>query len=246
MNKKSHLLFVLLVLACTTAVAQMNWEYVNLRQYRVKDMEVLRSFIKTAYPFMNQAKSMPTAGRFAAAGESGRIYAATYLTDLNQFTNLVKERNKVLEEYGKSPGNVGEAMTATIDGPLDDVLWHYEKDMSNIPAGYEGSKMLWRKLYFITVKAGMMNEYMETMKKVMEMEKKAGINFTYLTFTVTYGAPNNTLLVSYPAANALEYYTALADRQKVREANPEIQALLRKATAMTSNTLIDHVTTITY
>ena len=237
---------MLLVLACTSAVAQINWEYVNLRQYRVKDMDVLNSFVKTAYPFMNQSKSVPTAGRFIASGESGRIYAAVYLTNLDQFATFIKERGKLLEDYAKTPGNVADAMTATIDGGLDDVLWHWEKDMSNIPVGYDGTKMLWRKLNFVTVKSGMMNEYKDTMKKLFEAEKKVGINHTHLMFTATYGAPNNMVLISYPAANALEYYTGLAARQKIREANPELIALRRKANAMTSNALIDQVTTITY
>lgn len=246
MIRKSNSLLLLIVLSCTPALAQTNWEYVNLRQYRVKDMDVLRSFVKTAYPFMNQAKSMPTAGRFVASGETGRIYAAVYLTDLDQFANFIKERGKVLQEYGKTPGNVSEAMGANIDGSLDDVLWHWEKDMSNIPAGYEGSKMLWRKLTFVTVKSGMVDDYMAAMKQLMEAEKKAGINHTALMFTSAYGAPDNMVLISYPAASALEYYTALAARQKIREANPELITMRRKATAMTANTLIDQVSTIPY
>lgn len=246
MIKKSNSLLLLMVLACSSAVAQMNWEYVNLRQYRVKDMDVLNSFVKSAYPFMNQAKSMPTAGRFIASGESGRIYAAVYLTSLDQFTNFIKERGKVLQEYAKTPGNFAEAMSANLDGGLDDVLWHWEKDMSNIPAGYDGPKMLWRKLNFVTVKSGMFDEYMATMKKVVEAEKKAGLNYTYLMFTAEYGAPDNMVMISYPAASSLEYYTALAARQKIREANPEIIALRRKASAMTTNTLVDQVTTVSY
>ena len=246
MINKSNSFLCLMLLACAPAVAQMNWEYVNLRQYRVKDMDVLNSFVKSAYPFMNQAKSLPTAGRFIASGESGRIYAAVYLTSLDQFANFIKERGKVLQDYAKTPGNVSEAMTANIEGGLDDVLWHWEKDMSSIPAGYDGLKMLWRKLNFVTVKSGMMDEYMATMKKVMEEEKMAGLNYTYLMFTATYGAPDNMVLISYPAASSLEYYTALAARQKVREANPQIIALRRKATAMTANTLVDQVTTVPY
>lgn len=232
-------------LSCTCAMAQ-TWEYVNLRQYRVKDVDVLTSFVKSAFPFMNQSKTMPTAGRFAATSESGRVYSAVYLTSLDQFATFLKERGKVLEEYGKTPGNVGEAMGATIDGGIDDVLWHYEKDMSNVPAGYDGSKMMWRKLNFITVKSGMMQEYKETMMKVIEAEKKAGLNYTYLMFTVAYGAPTNMVMMSYPAANSLDYYTGLAARQKIREANPEIGALRRKATSMTTNTLVDQTTTIPY
>lgn len=236
---------VLLLLLCTSVMAQ-SWEYVNLRQYRVKDMDVLTSFVKSAYPFMNQSKTMPTAGRFVANGESGRIYAAVYLTSLDQFSTFMKERGNVLAEYSKTPGNVSQAMGANIEGGLDDVLWHWEKDMSNIPAGYDGPKMLWRKLNFITVKSGMMDEYMATMKKVQEAEKKAGLNYTYLMFTATYGAPNTMVMISYPATSSLDYYTALAGRQKIREANPEIGALRRKANAMTTNTLVDQVTTIQY
>ena len=246
MIRKSNSLLLLMVLTCTSAMAQLNWEYVNLRQYRVKDMEVLKSFIKTAYPYMNQAKSMPTAGRFAGSGESGRIYVAVYLTSLDQFANFVKERGKVLQEYAKTPGNVAEAMTANLDGGLDDVLWHWEKEISNIPTGYDGSKMLWRKLNFVTVKSGMVNDFLAAMKQLMEAEKKAGLNYTFLLFTAAYGAPDNTVLISYPAASSLEYYTALAARQKIREANPELIALRRKAMAMTTNTLIDQVSTIPY
>ena len=246
MLKKTIYLLLLMVITTTSLIAQLNWEYVNLRQYRVKDMDVLKSFVKSAYPFMSQAKSMPTAGRFIASGESGRIYAVVYLTNLDQFANFIKERGKVLQDYAKTPGNVSEAMMANIDGGIFDVLWHLEKDMSNIPAGYEGGKMLWRKLNFVTVKSGMMDEYIAAMKEVMEAEKKAGLNYTYLMFTATYGAPNNMVMLSLPAASALDYYTALAARQKIREANPELLALRRKANAMTTNTLIDQVTTIPY
>jgi hypothetical protein len=246
MIRKTNPLLLLMMLACTSAIAQMNWEYVNLRQYRVKDMEVLRSFVKSAYPFMNQAKSMPTAGRFIGAGESGRIYAAVYLTNLDQFANFMKERSNVLQEYGKTPGNVSKEMGANIEGGLDDILWHWEKEVSNIPANYEGAKMLWRKLNFVTVKSGMMNEFLAATKALMEAEKKAGINHTALMFRAAYGAPDNMVLISYPAASSLEYYTALAARQKIREANPELVALRRKAMAMTSNVLIDQVTTIPY
>jgi hypothetical protein len=84
------------------------------------------------------------------------------------------------------------------------------------------------------------------MKKVMEAEKKAGLNYTFLMFTAAYGAPSNTVLLSLPATSAVDYYTALAARQKVREANPEILALRRKTSTMTTNTLIDQVTTISY
>jgi hypothetical protein len=246
MIRKSNYLLMLMVLACTSAMAQLNWEYVNLRQYRVKDMDVLKSFVKSAYPFMNQAKSMPTAGRFVASGESGRIYAAVYLTNLDQFANFIKERSKVLEEYGKTPGNVAEAMGANLDGGLDDVPWHWEKDISNIPAGYEGSKMLWRKLNFVSVKSGMVDDFLAAMKQLMEAEKKAGLNYTVLMFTVAYGAPDNMVMISYPSVSSLEYYTALAARQKTREANPELIALRRKAMAMTTNTLIDQLSTIPY
>lgn len=246
MIKKSNSVLLLIMLVCTSAMAQMNWEYVNLRQYRVKDMDVLKTFVKSAYPFMNQAKSAPTAGRFVASGESGRIYAAVYLTNLDQFANYIKERDKVLQEYAKTPGNTAEAMTANIDGGLSDALWHWEKDKSSVPADYDGSKMLWRKLNFVTVKSGMMDQYLATMKQVMEAEKKAGLNYTFLMFRATYGAPSNMIMISLPAASSFEYYTALAARQKIREANPEILALRSKATAMTTNTLIDQVTTIPY
>ncbi|MBY0433490.1 MAG: hypothetical protein K2U26_05215 [Cyclobacteriaceae bacterium] len=92
----------------------------------------------------------------------------------------------------------------------------------------------------------MMAEYMAAMKQVMEAEKKAGLNYTVLVFTAVYGAPNNTVLLSLPATSSLDYYAGLAARQKVREANPELLALRRKAAAMTTNTLIDQVTTIPY
>ena len=87
--------------------------------------------------------------------------------------------------------------------------------MSNIPAGYDGTKMMWRKINFVTVKSGMMEDYIATMKKVIEAEKKAGLNYTYLMFTVAYGAPDNMIMLSYPAASSLDYYTALTARQNL-------------------------------
>ena len=245
MITKSKTILLLLLLVCSASMAQ-TWEYVNLRQYRVKDMDVLKAFVKNAYPFFNQSKRAPTVGRFAASGESGRIYAATYLTTMDQFSMLVKERGNDFEEYSKSPGNLAKSMGENVDGGTDDVLWHYNKDLSNIPAGYDGTKMLWRKLNFVTVKSGMMDDYIALMKQLNEAEKKAGISYTVLVFEVAYGAPSNTLLISLPAANAVEYYTGLAARLKIREANPELLVMRRKAASMTTNTLIDQVTTIPY
>lgn len=222
------------------------WEYVNLRQYRVKDMDVMTAFVKSAYPFFSQSKRVPTAGRFAASGESGRMYAVAYFTNMDQFSNFLKERGNDWDDYSKTSGNLAKSQMDNIEGGVDDVLWHFQKDLSNIPAGYDGSKMLWRKLNFVTVKSGMMNDYIALMKQLMEAEKKAGITYTVLVLEVAYGAPSNTLLLSLPSASALDYYTGLAARQKIREANPELLVLRRKAAAMTSNTLVDQVTTIPY
>lgn len=244
-TKSKTILLLLLLLACAASSAQ-TWEYVNVRQYRSKDLDVTKAFVKSAYPFFNQSKLAPTVGRFAASGESGRIYAVTYLTTMDQFSTWVKERGNIFEEYSKSPGNLAKSMGDNMEGGVDDVLWHFNKDLSNVPAGYDGSKMLWRKLNFITVKSGMMDEYIALMKQLNEAEKKAGITFTVLVFDVAYGAPTNTLLLSLPAVSALEYYTGLAARLKIREANPELLAMRRKAAAMTTNTLIDQVTTIPY
>src|SRR5258706_4491495 len=107
-------------------------------------------------------------------------------------------------------------MGDNIEGGIDDVLWHFNKDLSNIPVGYDGTKMLWRKLNFVTVKSGMMDDYIALMKQLNEAEKKAGIAYTVLVFEVAYGAPSNTLLISLPTASALEYYTGLAARLKIR------------------------------
>lgn len=245
MITKSKIIFLLLFLACYSAMAQP-WEYVNLRQYRVKDMDVLTAFVKHAYPFFNQNKRVATAGRFASSGESGRIYSATYFTSMDQFSNFLKERGNVWDEYSKSTGSLAQSQDDNTDGGVADVLWHLNKELSSIPTGYDGTKMMWRKLNFVTVKSGMMAEYVAMMKKVIEAEKKAGLNYTALIFDVVYGAPTNTLLLSLPSTSAIEYYTALAARQKVREANPEILVMRRKMSAMTSNTLIDQVTTIQY
>lgn len=245
MKTKSKIVLSLLLLICTASMAQ-TWEYVNLRQYRVKDMDVLTAFVKNAYPYFNQNSRVTTAGRFAASGESGRIYAATYFTTMDQFTNFLKERNNVWDEYAKSAGNLAQSQIDNTDGGTVDVLWHLNKDLSNIPTGYDGSKMTWRKLHFVTIKPGMMNEYEALMKKVLEAEKKAGIIYTELIFNVVYGAPSNTLLLSLPTSNALDYYTGLAARQKIREANPEIVTMRKKLVSMTSNTLLDQITSIQY
>ena len=109
MIAKSKTILFLLLLACTASMAQ-TWEYVNLRQYRIKDMDVMKAFVKSAYPFFNQSKRAPTVGRFAASGESGRIYAVTYFTTMDQFSTWVKERGNDFEEYSKTPGNLAKSM----------------------------------------------------------------------------------------------------------------------------------------
>ncbi len=222
------------------------WEYVNLRQYRAKDNDLVQAFVKHAYPFFNKSKRVTAVNRISATGESGRIYAATYFATYDQFSTFLKERGNDWDEYSKTPGNFAQAQADNVEGATDDVLWKLEKDQSNIPAGFDPSKVAWRKLLFLTVKSGMMPEYLATYKKVIEAEKKAGINYPFYLFTVAYGAPSTTVLVSLPAANPLEYYTALAARQKLREANPEITAMRKKLGAMTSNTLIDQITMIPY
>ncbi len=242
-HKTKTLLFFLLLSSATMA---QGWEYVNLRQYRVKDMDAFTAYVKSAYPFFNQYKPIATAGRFVASGESGRIYGATYFTSMDQFTTFLKGRRSMWDEYSKSPGNLAKSLEENTDGGVADVLWQVEKEASLIPAGYDGSKMTWRKLNFVTVKAGMMDDYLALLKKVLEAETKAGITYTALVFSVVYGAPTNTLLLSLPSTSALDYYTALAARQKARQANPEILAMRRKMTAMTTNTLIDQTTIIAY
>ncbi len=242
-HKTKTLLFFLLFSSATMA---QGWEYVNLRQYRVKDMDAFTAYVNSAYPFFNQYKPIATAGRFVASGESGRIYGATYFTSMDQFTIFLKGRKSMWDEYSKSPGNLAKSLEENTDGGVADVLWQVDKEVSLIPAGYDGSKMTWRKLNFVTVKAGMMDDYLALLKKVLEAETKAGITYTALVFSVVYGTPTNTLLLSLPSTSAIDYYTALAARQKVREANPEILAMRRKMTAMTTNTLIDQLTTITY
>lgn len=242
-RKTKILLFFILLSSATMA---QGWEYVNLRQYRVKDMDAFTAFVKSAYPFFSQYKRIPNAGRFVSSGESGRIYGATYFTSMDQFTTYLKERGSMWDEYSKSPGNLAKSLEDNTDGGVADVLWQVNKEVSLIPTGYDGSKMTWRKINFVTVKAGMMEDYLALLKKVLEAETKAGITYTALVFSVAYGAPTNTLLLSLPSTSSLDYYTGLAARQKVREANPEILAMRRKMTALTTNTLIDQLTTIAY
>jgi hypothetical protein len=118
--------------------------------------------------------------------------------------------------------------------------------MSNTPAGVDVSKMPWRKLFFITIKTGMMAEFIATRKKIIEADKKLGLDYPVYYLTASYGAPTNMVLISVPAANAMEFYTAAAARTKTREANAEVQALWNKFRTLSSNTLIDQVTMIPY
>ncbi len=246
MNRKSiPILLGLLLLGCSCMLAQ-NFDYVNLRQYRVKSSDDLTAFVKHAYPYFNKSTQIPAVNRLVGNGESGRVYAATYFANLDQFTAFIEEFSTVFEEYSKTPGNLGQKMLDNIEGGIDDVLWKVDKEMSNIPANADVTKMPWRKVYFITVKTGMMAEFNATRKKMMEADKKMGIDYPALYMTVTYGAPNNMVMISLPATNALDFYTAAAARTKTREANAEYQALRKKFASMGSNTLIDQLTMIPY
>lgn len=235
----------LLLLVSLTAMAQ-TWEYINLRQFRVKDTDVLKAFVKHAYPYFNKNTRIPVVNRTAATGESGRIYAVTYFANLDQFNTFLKERSANWDDYAKSPGNLAQSQIDNGEGGVDDVLWKLDKDMSTVPAGFDASKMPWRKLFFITVKAGMMPEFIATRKKIIEADKKLGLDYPVYYLTASYGAPTNMVLISVPAANAMEFYTAAAARTKTREANAEVQALWKKFRTLSSNTLIDQVTMIPY
>ncbi len=235
----------LLWIAGTTAAAQ-TWEYVNLRQFRVKDTDALKAFVKHAYPYFNKSTRIPVVNRVAATGESGRIYTATYFANMDQYFTFMKERSNNWDDYAKSPGNLAQSQIENTDGGTDDVLWKLDKDMSNIPAGVDPSKLPWRKLLFVTVKSGMMADFVATRKKIIEADKKLGLDFPVYFMTVAYGAPSNMVLISIPAANAVEFYTAAAARTKAREANAEVQALWKKLASMGSNSLIDQITMIPY
>lgn len=240
--------FILLCILglCSTAVMAQNWEYINLRQYRAKDDDAVQAFVKHAYPYFAKSKRVPAVNRLAASSESGRYYAVTFFADYDQFITFLKERGNDWDEYSKSPGNLAKSITDNVEGGVDDVLWKLERDQSSTPAGTDPSKMMWRKLHFVTVRAGMMVDFLASWKKVMELEKMAGIAFPVYVLTAVYGAPNNMVLVSLPAANAAEYYTALATRQKMRQGNPEIAALRKKIGSMSSGSLIDQLTMIPY
>lgn len=243
--RKSLFTLCLALIACTAAVAQ-SWEYVNLRQFRVKDPDAFKAFVKHAYPFFNKNTRMPVVNRAAATGESGRMYAVTYFATLDQFNTFLKERGNNWDEYAKSPGNLAQSQIDNSDGGVDDVLWKLDKDMSNVPAGVDVSKLPWRKLYFLTVKPGMMDDFIAARKQIKEADKKLGIDYTVLYMTVAYGAPTNMVLISLPATNAVEFYTAAAARAKAREGNAEWQALWKKFGGMSSNALIDQTTMIPY
>lgn len=241
--KTKPLVFLLFI--CTTSMAQ-SWEYVNLRQYRVKDDDVLTAFVKHAYPWFNKSKRIPAVNRAVATGESGRVYGATYFSSMDQFTTFIKEWPNDWAEYAKSPGSQAQNLSDNMEGGVDDVLWHLDKDMTNVPAGVDVSKMAWRKLHFITVKSGMMADFSATRKQILEAEKKVGIDYPVLVMTVAFGAPTNMVLFSSPAANAADYYTAQAARAKIRSTHPEIIALWKKLGTMGSNALIDQITMVPY
>lgn len=243
--KKSLLPFFLLLLAGIPAVAQA-WEYVNLRQLRVKDPDVFKAYVMHAFPYLNKNGKVAAVNRAAATGESGRMYVATYFASIDQVTIFIKERRNDWDAYMKSPGNLGQSQIDNSDGSPDDVLWKLDKDMSNTPAGIDISKLAWRKLYFVTVKPGMMDAFIATRKQIKEADKMLGLDYPVLYMTVAYGAPTNMVLISIPAANALEFYTAAAARAKAREGNPDVQALWKKWGAMGSNALIDQITMIPY
>ncbi len=235
----------LILLGCTSMLAQ-TFDYINLRQYRVKSQDDLAAFVKHAYPYFNKSTQIPAVTRLVSNGESGRVYAATYFANLDQFSAFIEEFNSVFEEYAKTPGNLGQKMLDNVEGGIDDVLWKVDKALSNLPASLDVSKMPWRKVYFITVKNGMMAEFTATRKKMMEADKKMGIDYPSTFLTVTYGAPNNMVMISLPATNALEFYTAAAARTKTREGNAEYQALRKKYASLSTNTLIDQLTMIPY
>lgn len=235
----------LLLLGSTPLLAQ-NFEYINLRQFRNKSNDDFAAFVKHAYPYFNKSAKIPAMNRLAGTGESGRSYSATYFANYDQFTSWAKEFGNVFEEYSKTPGNMAQKQMDNVEGGIDDVLWQVNKDMSNAPAGIDVSKMNWRKLFFVTVKSGMMDEFVATRKKLIEADKKLGISYPVLYLTAAYGAPSNLVLISVPAANAQEFYTAAAARVKLRDASPEATELWKKFRTLSSNTLIDQVTMIPY
>lgn len=243
--KKSLLPFLFLLLAAVPAVSQA-WEYVNLRQLRVKDTDVFKAYVKHAFPYLNKNGKVAAVNRAAATGESGRMYVATYFASMDQVPTFLKERRNDWDAYMKTPGNLGQSQIDNSDGGADDVLWKLDKDMSNTPAGVDISKLAWRKLVFVTVKPGMMEAFIALRKQMKEADMKLGLDYPVLYMTVAYGAPANLVLISIPAANAVEFYTAAAARAKVREANPDVQALWKKWGTMGSNALIDQLTMIPY
>ncbi len=243
--RKSLVAFCLLLFAGVPALAQA-WEYVNLRQLRVKDTDVFKTYVKHAFPYLNKNGKVLAVNRAAATGESGRMYVATYFASMDNVTTFLKERRNDWDEYMKSPGNLAQSQIDNSDGGADDVLWKLDKDMSNTPAGVDISKMAWRKLIFVTVKPGMMDAFIATRKQIKEADKKLGLDYPILYMTASYGAPANLVLISIPAANAVEFYTAAAARAKAREANPDVQALWKKWGTMGSNALIDQITMIPY
>lgn len=246
MNAKAkQITLYLLLLSPVTAMAQA-WEYVNLRQYRVKDPDLLKAFIKQAYPIFNKSKRAPVVNRVAATSESGRIYAATYFATMDQFSAFVKEFNTDFEEYSKTAGSLAQNQLDNLEGGYDDVLWKLDKDMTYIPPTVDPAKLAWRKLHFVTVKQGMMADYIATRKRIIEIEKQIGVEQATYVLTAAYGAPSNMILVSGLAASAVDYYTSAAARQKIRDGNPEILALRKKLTTLTSNTLVDQITMIPY
>ena len=235
----------IVMLFCVTAMAQ-NWDYISMRQFRVKDQDAFKAFVKHAYPFLNKNTRVPVVNRIAATGESGRIYAATFFTTMDQFSTFLKERSTVWEEYSKSPGNLAQSQMTNMESGTDDVLWKLDREMTNIPAGLDVTNLMWRKFFFVTVKPGMMDEFIALRKQIKEADKKIGVDYPVVYLTAVYGAPNNMVLISLPANNALEFYTAAAARTKAREASAENQALWKKFSALGSNAVIDQITMVPY
>lgn len=245
MKTKSFLLFLGMLIFAASVYAQ-SWEFVNLRQFRVKDVEAFQKFVKHAYPHFNKGKLAPAVDRLAATSESGRVYTATYFANLDQYNTYAKEWANEWALYSKSPGNLVQEFTSNLDTGIDEVLWKLNKEMTVRPEGFDPTKNPWRKLLFITIKPGKEEEYLATWLKIKEMHKTLGISYAIFVFTVSHGAPGNTLFVSIPAENALAHYTATANRSKIVQGNPEFTALYKKLKSLASHVLIDQITTIPY
>lgn len=244
-KNKSLLLLLSLLTLCMAAQSQ-SWEYVNVKQYRVKDIDAFQKYMKHSFPYFNKSQRAPVVSRVAGTSESGWIYTSTYFANYDQFANYLKAWPNEWEQYSKSPGNLAQDLAANLETGVDDILWKLNKELSVIPEGYDPSKTPWRKIYMITIKPGMMPEYVATWKKIIELNKILGTSFAIFVLNAVHGAPNNTLLISQPAESASAHYTAVSNRQKARQANPEITSLYKKISSLSSSTVIDHVTAIPY